>query len=43
MAQTEEGKKYIRVEEYKRKPQGGKRKSQSVREHCRSTPNKREQ
>lgn len=41
MAKTEDNKKWIRVEEHKRKNPGGERKTKTIREHCRSTPTKR--
>jgi hypothetical protein len=40
MAKTAEGKKFVRVKGYKRKPPGGERKVRPVRNHGRSTPNK---
>lgn len=39
MAKTEQGKKIVPVKTYKRRPPGGKNKTQPVKQHRRSTPN----
>ncbi len=41
MARTREGKKIVPVKEHKRRKPGGRRRTVSVRQHRRSTPNRK--